>query len=292
MFQVQHIPGKQNVFADWLWRLHWVEDCDLGAVANVSDAEHDRAVEEALRSVHNARSGHHGLRRTWLLLNEHYPGHAISQKAIREFIEVCPQCQKYRLPMRDSLPAPKRVLDSQHRHTCGYDLQYITPEDKEGYKYLHVVKLMPSRIVGLYPSKDLSAESLALALFQFMVTYGVSDVLITDPGSNIDSEVVKLLLDWFGIRLQMSLVNRHQSNGVERTHREILRFLSMLINHERVAEIWSKPHIICIVQFIINSQMLRRGQHRLSSCLGAWMRNFSDCQCPMARKLRTNSSGS
>jgi hypothetical protein len=82
-----------------------------------------------------------------------------------------------------------------------------------------------------------------------MITYGVSDVLITDPGSNIDSEVVKLLLGWFGIRLQMSLVNRHQSSGVERTHREILKFLSMLINHERVTEIWSKPHIIGIVQF-------------------------------------------
>ena len=70
------------------------------AVANDSDADHDEAVEEALRSVHNARSGHHGLRRTWLMLNEHYPGHAISQKAIREFIEVCPQCQKYRISMR------------------------------------------------------------------------------------------------------------------------------------------------------------------------------------------------
>jgi hypothetical protein len=51
MFQVQHIPGKQNVFADWLSRLHWVEDCEVDAVANVSDAEHDKAVEEALRSV-------------------------------------------------------------------------------------------------------------------------------------------------------------------------------------------------------------------------------------------------
>jgi hypothetical protein len=146
---------SENVFADWLSRLHWVEDCEVDAVANVSDAEHDKAVEEALRSVHNARSGHHRLRRTWLMLNEHYPGHAISQKAIREFLEVCPECQKYRISMRDSLPAPRRVLDSQHRHTCGYDLFYITPGDKEGFKYLHVIKLMPSRIVGLYRLKVL-----------------------------------------------------------------------------------------------------------------------------------------
>lgn len=75
----------------------------------------------------------------------------------------------------------------------------ITPTDKEGYSYLHVIKLFPSRIVGLYPAKDLTAESLATALFQFFLTYGICDVLISDPGSNIDSNVTKLLLSWFGV---------------------------------------------------------------------------------------------
>jgi hypothetical protein len=32
---------------------------------------------------------------------------------------------------------------------------YITPADAEGYQYIHVFKLLPSRLVGLYPSKDL-----------------------------------------------------------------------------------------------------------------------------------------
>lgn len=125
---------------------------------------------------------------------------------------------------------------------------YITPPDAEGFKYLHVFKLFPSRVVGLYPSKDMTAESLAMSLFQFLITYGVVDVLVTDPGSNIDSEVVNLLLKWFGMRLQMSLVNRHQSNGVERTHREILKFLSMLVADERLSGIWSRPHVLGIIQ--------------------------------------------
>jgi hypothetical protein len=119
------------------------------------------------------------------------------------------------------------------------------------------LKLMPSRVVGLYPSKDLTAESLALALFQFFITYGVVDVLVTDRGSNINSEVVKLLLEWFGVRLRMSFVHRHQSNGVERTHREVLRFLSMLVGDERLTDKWSKPHVIGVVQFLINSQISR-----------------------------------
>ena len=87
------------------------------------------------------------------------------------------------------------------------------------------------------------------------MTYGITDVLITDPGSNINSEVVKLLLTWFGVRLRLSIVGRHQSNMVERTHREILRFLTLLVNSEGVKDRWSEPHIIGIVQFILNSEV-------------------------------------
>ncbi len=63
---------------------------------------------------------------------------------------------------------------------------------------------------------------------------------------------MKLLLDWFGIRLQISLIGRHQSN--ERTHREILRFLTILVNTEDLKKIWSKRHIIGIIQFLLNSE--------------------------------------
>ena len=250
-FAVLHIPGKENVFADWLSRMEEEPTVEsLGMVERVKDG-----VDDALRKVHNARMGHGGIRRTWLLLNEHFPGHGVSMETVAEFISVCPTCQKYRLGMVDSLPAPVRHLSKDHRNTCGYDLLYVSPPDKEGYKYIHVVKLMPSRVVGLYPAKDLTAESVALALFQFFVTYGVVDVLVTDPGSNINSEVTNLLLQWFGVRLRMSLVNRHQSNGVERTHREVLKFLSMLVGDERIAEVWSKQYVIGVVQLIINSQI-------------------------------------
>jgi hypothetical protein len=117
----------------------------------------------------------------------------------------------------------------------------VTPATKDGYKYLHHVRLLPARLSALYPAKDLSAESVAFALFQFFVTYGISEVLITDPGSNLNSLVVKLLLKWMGVRLRMSITNRHQSNFVERTHREVIRFLTDLdvvwiLNSESISE--------------------------------------------------------
>jgi len=263
-FNLIHIPGKSNVFADWLSRMYDVsesvsmESATLLAVwaDSTFTAPAQDAVSTTIASVHNPRMGHHGAFRTWLLLNKHCPGHGIPMQIVQDFVRECAFCQKVRSTVNDSLQAPTRAIVSEHpRQLCGYDTLYVTPADAEGFMYLHVFKLMPSRMVALYPSKTLSAESLASAAFQFFVTYGITDVLITDPGSNITSEVLRLLLNWFGVRLRVSLVGRHQSNGVERTHREVLRFLTILVNSERVKGSWSKPHVLGIIQFLLNSEI-------------------------------------
>ena len=274
-FKLVHVAGKSNVFADWLSRMFEPDTVNdeakellqlldeeeemVSSVQMLSEIQLETPGSDKLNtvlgSVHNARMGHHGAYRTWILLNKHYPGHGIPVRMVQDFIRECPFCQKVRETVNASLQAPTRAIVADHpRHFCGYDTLYITPADGEGFQYLHVFKLIPSRLVALYPSKTLSAESLASAAFQFFVTYGITDVLITDPGSNITSEVMKLLLDWFGIRMRISLVGRHQSNAVERTHREILRFLTTLVNTEDLKKIWSKPHVLGIIQFLINSE--------------------------------------
>jgi len=261
-FLLVHVPGKDNIFADWLSRMHdstasaSVESqALLQALGEVEETLQLDSISSKLLSVHNSRMGHHGAYRTWLMLNKYHPGHGIPMRMVSDFVRECAFCQKVRDTVSASLPPPTRAIVADHpRHLCGYDTLYVTPADDEGFQYLHVFKMIPSRLVALYPSKSLSAESLASAAFQFFVTYGVTDVLITDPGANITSDVVKLLLQWFGIRLRISLTGRHQSNGVERTHREILRFLTVLVNTETLKKCWSKPHVLGIVQFILNSE--------------------------------------
>ena len=267
-FSVSHIAGSKNDFADWLSREY--VDPTLTMLASLSGVEDSQTGVEPeglvnngspsslIDLVHNARMGHHGVRRTWKLLNKHLPGHGISVQRIREYIDECIWCQKLRADMNDSLVPPVRSVDPAHpRVYCGYDTLYISPADDEGYQYLHVFKLIPSRLVGLYPAKDLSSDSLAEAMFKFFTTYGITEVIMTDPGSNINSSVVKTLLSWFGVRLRMSVVGRHESNYVERTNKEVLRFLLALVHTERLLKIWSKPHVISIIQFILNDEVNR-----------------------------------
>ena len=258
-FTLKHVPGRQNTFADWLSRMYsddsgyeTAEDLDVLTV----DSADMTKINQIIAQVHNSRFGHHGTQRTWLSLNKFFPGHKIPIRMVQEFVSSCVWCQKCRATVAESLQPPVRSITTEHpRHLLGYDMLYVTPPDSNGFKVLHVFRMLPSRLVALYPAKDMTSESLASAFFLFITTYGLTDILVTDPGSNINSDVVKCLLNWCGVRLRMSLVGRHQSNAVERSHRETLRFLSTLINEERLRNNWANPVIIATVQFIMNSEI-------------------------------------
>jgi hypothetical protein len=50
----------------------------------------------------------------------------------------------------------------------------------------------------------------------------------------------------------MSIIGRHESNYVERTNKEVLRFLSALVHCERLKKIWARPQVISLIQFMLN----------------------------------------
>jgi hypothetical protein len=188
-FTLRHVRGSQNVIADWLSRppksvalseslllaselvlVTGEEEGDGVSEQNQTGDEDRITLEEALKTVHNSRMGHVGARRTWRRLNKYFPGHQIAIKIVEDFVLECPTCQKMRLKLGDSLTPPTRHLNEEHsRHMVGVDILYVTPPASNGDQYLIVIRMLPSRLVSLYPTNSMRAEVVAMAFFQYFI---------------------------------------------------------------------------------------------------------------------------
>ena len=248
-FDFNHIEGRKNIVADWQSRLF-----SLMAVSSTETTTTELVTaEQMLKAVHGGRSAHHGARRTWMLLNDHYPGHEISYSQVAEFISMCPVCQKTRLRMTEVLvPIVRHLKNDGPGRVVGMDYLSIG-EDKFGNVGCYVVRNHFTKLIYIYATKSQSAILTATALFLYCVSYGCFDVLLTDPGSEFTSELINILNSWFGIHHRVSLVDRHESNGVEGGNKEILRHLRGLLCDERIKDRWSDPTVLGWVVFIMNS---------------------------------------
>lgn len=246
-FFIRDIPRSQNAIADWESKFHSV----LGTFSMLGIQNADN-VTKVLGQVHGKRSGHHGVRRTWKLLNKHFPGHRIPYKIVEDFIWNCAICQKFRLGMNDQLESIVRHLVVPNaRSTVGVDYLSLE-EDRNGNIGCYVFRNFFTKWMGIYPSKDRSAESLALAIFWFSTTFGLFDNLASDPGSEMTSAAIRMVNEWFGIHHILSLVDRHESNGVESGNKDILRYLKTILADERRKDRWSDISIIGWVSLVIN----------------------------------------
>ena len=266
--------GKNQFAPDFLSRLHALQEQVMdygephgdGVLQNCSSDSEEMelclATEQPtshndpgfyLRQVHGGRMGHNGARRTYQLLNQHFEGHKITYAVVADFVATCAICQKDRLGMTDTITPTVRHLKPAHANSrIGMDLLTVTPTDKQGNTYIHVISNHFTHHIGLYPAKDKTALTAATALFQHVCAFGMTDELITDPGSDYTSEMMAHLTEWFGLRQTFSLVDRHESNGVECPSKLVLNLLRALVYDERIVNRWSEATVLPLIAFTIN----------------------------------------
>ena len=249
---LRSISGKSNVVADWMSRMYSLELEDQ-INPHVDEIPAAKKPEYYLEQVHGGRQLHKGARRTWLALNKYFPGHNIPYRIVEEFVTSCPRCQKDRLGMTNNLTGVVRHIKPAHqRSRIGVDRLAVTPADESGNTNLVVMVEHHTKYVSAYPTKDYTAMGVAKIFFHHFCVFGLFDEIWSDPGSDFMSDVISQLNTWFGIRHVVSLVDRHESNGVEGTNKQLLRHLRALCNDEALKSKWSDPTVLSLILFTIN----------------------------------------
>ena len=274
-FLIRHIKGTENKVADYMSRFFDMKPLqdtptmaaihstvyNMCALFSFLESDHILGasmdeVDSILDTIHNARQGHWGQRYMMKALDDKYPGHKIPWKVVADYLSRCAVCQKLRQEMIDSLKPTVRHLKPPHqRFSIGIDFLTITPTDDAGNEYLTVIIVHHSKLAFRRPSKAKDAPSTADALISFVSLYGMFDEVYSDPGSDYMSDAIQQLLQYLGMHHIVSLVDRHESNGVEGSNKQILRHLRALALEEHIAKQWSKPSVLALVFFILNSHV-------------------------------------
>ena len=253
-FLVRHIPGKENTVADWISRMYVVQGAAEDSIAQDTHPK-TLSVDEALKSVHGGYRFHFGAYETWRRFKNAFPNENISVEMVRQFVKECPVCQKMRdVGIRGLESVTKTLKPAEYRARIGIDHMAITPADKHGNKVAIVIVEHYSHFVSIYPCKSYDEDTVLAALIRHYSTFGLFDEIASDPGSAFMGKAVSRINEIFGVRHKVSLVGRHESNGVEGSIKQILRHLRTLVFEKGFKDRWSDDTVLPLITFTLNDR--------------------------------------
>ncbi len=291
-FDVEHIPGPDNIVADLYSRLCSVQTNDCNTVdethleevrkqiepnrpSSMLAAMHNRfkpapatRIERPLDATvynwltkchgHDSLHGHRGVEATLSLLKTKVPPAEYwkeMRKDVRTFIKQCPCCQFMQSSKTlIATTAPYNVSVRAPMDRLNIDTIGPLPLDENGNAYIIVVIDVFSRFVELYAAPDATALSAAKAVIQWIGRYGSPGEILTDNGTQYTADIISQLCDLIRVEHLTILPYSHEENAVvERANREVNRHLRAIVFDKKVKKEWSL--YLPLVQRIMNSSV-------------------------------------
>ena len=91
----------------------------------------------------------------------------------------------------------------------GIDAVDISPPGKNGQTHIYVVVNLFTKLPYLSAGTTVSAQNLAATVWSYWANFGNSDMIISDLGSDLNSELFAELVKLMGMRHVFSIADRH-----------------------------------------------------------------------------------
>jgi hypothetical protein len=99
------------------------------------------------------------------------------------------------------------------------------------------------------------ARILAHSVWKYWCTFGHTDLIISDQGPDLKSDLMSELVRLMGMRHVFSIIVDKHANGVERVNKEVVRHLRCLVWDRNIRDVFDDPTVIPSVQYILNSHV-------------------------------------
>ena len=258
-FDVEHIPGVDNIIADGLSRWCQLPTEPTTTHLNVVTSSQEprmipASIYNQIKQYHNSTVGHLGVDKTIARCEHNNITWPTMRSDIKTFIQRCPACQKmsqikHHIHMSPFTTAAYGVMDRVCIDSIG-----PFPIDEDGNRYIIAMIDAFSRWVMLVPAPDATAVSAASALLKWMGFFGIPSNIVSDNGTQYVNELITKFLKILRVNHIKINAYSHEENAiVERANKEVQRHLRAILYERKVKRQWSQA--LPLVQRIINAQV-------------------------------------
>ena len=179
--------------------------------------------------------GHRGIINTFHTIQRNYFWHNM-YKDCHHYVQSCETCMKHKHPQKKDRQQlnPIPVKNSIYTHWFA-DILGPLKTTKHGHSYIFTCIDSFSKLVEIIPLKDITAHTVAKALFDNIICrYGCFETISTDRGTQFSSILWANLIKLCKSQHIMAASYHHASVGqVERENQSIERILAKYVNLER-----------------------------------------------------------
>jgi hypothetical protein len=174
---------------------------------------------EIMQAAHDSiTSGHLGSDRTITRIAErfYWPGW---ENQVNQYVISCTICQQAKASHQNNRAPLQPILPSKPMELIASDLMGpFTPKSKAGNEYILIITDHFSKYVELFALRNNQAKTVAKHLVDFICRHGIPDDVLTDQGTNYQSELLDEVYRVLDIHRKRTAAYHPQTDGISERH--------------------------------------------------------------------------